>query len=179
MLNVLELGREYLITIVFSKKKVECWGIEPILAPEMSLVHLPINLRKIYYEDRHPWSLLFEMCWSLNDGITLSDAFIHLSMGLLLSIATIQAETSTPPVSVLALGTDTPIAAQLMKEAASLAQRSVFVNANSLYSAEYKKESEGCEANSILLSKTGVSVLGNWTIQSASQNNVFMIKSSK
>lgn len=116
---------------------------------------------KISYSDfTFVYSLAAQMC---QDRIPM-DCFVHLKIGLLLSIASLEDNPDRPPISVVAIGPEFDMANHLMENIGNVAQR--FVGPHDDFktpsTASRKSTHIWIEADPIVMAKGGIYYVGDW-----------------
>ncbi|KAJ9597503.1 hypothetical protein L9F63_011628, partial [Diploptera punctata] len=144
--------------------KVHHPGIPSLpLPPSICTLHSVLSYRCPH----SPWSLVTALAAQMASDVYPTTALLHLKLGLLLSLAS--QGKNQPPVPVLAVGPDTLAAHHVFMRGSYLAQRCIKVNSLSVCSSLEglaHNDEQGytwLEAGALLLSSTGVCLLGDWT----------------
>ncbi|PSN50265.1 hypothetical protein C0J52_02368, partial [Blattella germanica] len=176
----LELGIRYDIPGVQKSSYFEAWNVQrwksgierKVHHPEIPFITLPSTICTLHAVlsqscPQSPWAVVTALAAQIGFEMYPPTVLLHLKLGLLLSLASQGRNQS--PVPVLAVGTDTLAAHQLLNNASHLAQRRVSVNSQSLWgplqgtSHLDEQGKNWLEAGALLLSSTGVCFLGDWT----------------
>ncbi|XP_055842975.1 uncharacterized protein LOC129909873 [Episyrphus balteatus] len=115
---------------------------------------------KISYSDfSFVYSLAAQMC---QDRVPM-DCFVHLKIGLLLSIASLEDNPDRPPISIVAIGPEFGMANYLMEAIGDVAER--FVGPHDGFKvapATKNSKHTWIEADPIVMAKGGIYYVGDW-----------------
>ncbi|CAG2058370.1 unnamed protein product [Timema podura] len=198
----LELGVDYSVVGYNDSDMFHTWRVSrwrspyTMLTQELPLLVLPPAIHQLYLgvsecSPQSPWLFVVSLAACIGSDFYPGDTFLHLKLGLLLSLAS---QGCSRPVPVLAVGAETLVASRLMCRAGALAQRYVPVTSLGLFSSvggvEHVDDNKSCwcEAGALLFSATGVCHLGDWAklkqatarshIQSAVESGVVPIETT-
>ncbi|GLV31641.1 meiotic 218 [Carabus blaptoides fortunei] len=159
--DVLELGSVYNVTGIQTQHGFEAWNcVRHVPRPITINTANPILTlcASLAYS---PWMFTYALAAQLGRHLYCPMSFMHLKMGLLLSLASHNRRSNFACIPVLAMGEDTLEAAQLMQCASQYAVRCVYPTFGQPVLVHHRKDG-WLEAGPLLLAQGGVCALGDW-----------------
>lgn len=128
--------------------------------PDITLI--PSSVSRLFdqitgrYSD---FAFVFSLAAQMCQDLLPMDSFIHLKIGLLLSLASIDIESQRPPMSVIALGKESRCGNLLMTNIGNAARR--FISPTDDFTTGKVKDNF-VRFGPLQLARTGVCYIGNW-----------------
>lgn len=123
---------------------------------------IPLSVSKLFDQITSRYSdfaFVFAVAAQMCQDLLPMDCFIHLKIGLLLSLASIEVESKRPPISIIALGKESSSANLLMTNIGNAARR--FVSPTEDFATGVVKDNF-VKFGPLQLARTGICYIGNW-----------------
>ncbi|KAL5277275.1 mei-218 family protein [Megaselia abdita] len=124
---------------------------------------IPLSVSKVFHHITARYSdfaFVFAIAAQTCQDLLPMDCFIHLKIGLLLSLASIEVDGKRPPISIIAFGKDSSSANLLMTNIGNAARR--FVSPTEDFNTGLFKDNF-VKFGPLQLARTGVCYIGNWS----------------
>ncbi|XP_055910434.1 uncharacterized protein LOC129944794 [Eupeodes corollae] len=132
---------------------------------QKDFTQIPSSVQRLYdtikvaYSDfAFVYSLSAQMC---QEKVPM-DCFVHLKIGLLLSIASLEDNPDRPPISVVAIGPEFDMASLLMEHIGSVAERFVGPDDDFKVPANEDSKHTWIHADPIVMASGGIFFVGDW-----------------
>lgn len=123
---------------------------------------IPLSVSKLFDQITSHFSdfaFVFAVAAQMCQDLLPMDSFIHLKIGLLLSLASIEVEGRRPPISIIALGKESSSANLLMTNIGNAARK--FVSPTEDFTTGQVKDNF-VKFGPLQLARTGICYIGNW-----------------